>query len=67
MKVIDFGGKANTLLGIPIFPTPVSRDTTYEIAGKNKAASANLKAAVRRAARMATNRLRDNRMPGKRS
>jgi 4-hydroxythreonine-4-phosphate dehydrogenase len=45
-------------LGIPIIRTSVDHGTAFDIAGKNIADAANMKAAIRMAATMAHHRLR---------
>ncbi len=56
MKLIDFERTVNTSLGIPIIRTSVDHGTAFDIAGQNKADAENMKAAMRMAATMATNR-----------
>jgi 4-hydroxythreonine-4-phosphate dehydrogenase len=44
-------------LGIPIIRTSVDHGTAFDIAGKNLASEANMKAAIRMAVTMAQHRL----------
>ncbi len=57
MKLIDFAGTVNVSLGTPILRTSVDHGTAFDIAGRNLADAANMKAAMRLAVRMATGRL----------
>lgn len=57
MKLIDFERTVNISLGIPIIRTSVDHGTAFDIAGQNKADAENMKAAMRMAAKMATNRM----------
>jgi 4-hydroxythreonine-4-phosphate dehydrogenase len=57
MKLIDFEGGVNVSLGLPIIRTSVDHGTAFDIAGRNQADSANMKAAMRLAARMAEGKL----------
>jgi 4-phospho-D-threonate 3-dehydrogenase / 4-phospho-D-erythronate 3-dehydrogenase len=54
MKLLDFEGTVNVSLGIPIIRTSVDHGTAFDIAGKNRADAANMKAALLMAARMAS-------------
>lgn len=54
MKLLDFEGTVNISLGLPVIRTSVDHGTAYDIAGKNKADPRSLKAAIRRAAAMAS-------------
>lgn len=56
MKLLDFEATVNTSLGIPIIRTSVDHGTAFDIAGKNIASEANMKAAIRMAVTMAQNR-----------
>ncbi len=56
MKLIDFEQTVNTSLGIPIIRTSVDHGTAFDIAGKNQANAANMKAAMKMARTMAANR-----------
>jgi 4-hydroxythreonine-4-phosphate dehydrogenase len=58
MKLLDFEATVNTSLGIPIIRTSVDHGTAFDIAGKNIASEANMKAAIRMAVTMAHHRLR---------
>jgi 4-hydroxythreonine-4-phosphate dehydrogenase len=57
MKLIDFEGTVNVSLGMPILRTSVDHGTAFDIAGRNVANPANMKAAMRLAVRMADGRL----------
>ena len=57
MKLLDFEATVNTSLGIPIIRTSVDHGTAFDIAGKNLASDANMKAAIRMAVTMAHHRL----------
>ena len=57
MKLIDFEATVNVSLGIPILRTSVDHGTAFDIAGRNQADPANMKAAMRLAARMAAGKL----------
>ncbi len=57
MKLLDFEETVNTSLGIPIIRTSVDHGTAFDIAGKNLANEANMKAAIRMAVTMAHYRL----------
>ena len=57
MKLLDFEATVNMSLGIPILRTSVDHGTAFDIAGKNIAGSANMKAAIRMAVTMARHRL----------
>lgn len=52
-KLVDFEGTVNVSLGLPIVRTSVDHGTAFDIAGKNVANPASMKAALRLAARMA--------------
>jgi 4-hydroxythreonine-4-phosphate dehydrogenase len=56
MKLIDFEGGVNVSLGLPIIRTSVDHGTAFDIAGRNQADAANMKAAMRLAVRMAEGR-----------
>jgi 4-hydroxythreonine-4-phosphate dehydrogenase len=58
MKLLDFDDTVNVSIGIPIVRTSVDHGTAFDIAGKNLASAKNMKAAMRLAAAMASNRLR---------
>jgi 4-hydroxythreonine-4-phosphate dehydrogenase len=58
MKLLDFEATVNMSLGIPILRTSVDHGTAFDIAGKNLASAANMKAAIRMAATMAMHRMR---------
>jgi 4-hydroxy-L-threonine phosphate dehydrogenase PdxA len=53
MKLIDFEGTVNVSLGMPILRTSVDHGTAFDIAGRNLAGAANMKAAMRLAVKMA--------------
>jgi 4-phospho-D-threonate 3-dehydrogenase / 4-phospho-D-erythronate 3-dehydrogenase len=57
MKLLDFEATVNMSLGIPILRTSVDHGTAFDIAGKNIAGAANMKAAIRMAVTMARHRL----------
>jgi len=57
MKLIDFEGGVNVSLGLPIIRTSVDHGTAFDIAGRNQAGAANMKAAMRLAVRMAEGKL----------
>lgn len=57
MKLLDFEATVNMSLGIPILRTSVDHGTAFDIAGKNIAGAANMKAAIRMAVAMARHRL----------
>jgi len=61
MKLIDFEGTVNISIGIPIIRTSVDHGTAFDIAGQNKVDARSMKQAMRMAARMAANRLRQAR------
>jgi 4-hydroxythreonine-4-phosphate dehydrogenase len=56
MKLLDFDDTVNVSIGIPIVRTSVDHGTAFDIAGKNLANPKNMKAAIRLAVAMATNR-----------
>jgi 4-hydroxythreonine-4-phosphate dehydrogenase len=56
MKLLDFEATVNTSLGIPIIRTSVDHGTAFDIAGRNIAGEANMRAAMSMAVIMATNR-----------
>jgi len=57
MKLLDFEATVNMSLGIPILRTSVDHGTAFDIAGKNIAGEANMKAAIRMAVTMARHRI----------
>jgi len=57
MKLVDFEGTVNVSLGMPILRTSVDHGTAFDIAGRNIADPANMKAAMRLAVRMAAGKL----------
>ncbi len=57
MKLLDFEATVNVSLGIPILRTSVDHGTAFDIAGRNIAGAANMKAAIRMAVTMARHRL----------
>lgn len=57
MKLLDFEATVNTSLGIPIIRTSVDHGTAFDIAGRNLASEANMKAAIRMAVTMAHHRI----------
>ncbi|OEU79520.1 MAG: 4-hydroxythreonine-4-phosphate dehydrogenase PdxA [Desulfobacterales bacterium C00003060] len=56
-KMVHFSDGVNTTLGLPIVRTSVDHGTAYDIAGKGKADSGSLVAAVRMAAQHAISRM----------
>lgn len=56
MKLLDFENTVNVSVGLPIIRTSVDHGTAFEIAGKNVANSANMKAAMRVAIQIARRR-----------
>ncbi len=56
MKLLDFEATVNMSLGIPILRTSVDHGTAFDIAGRNLASEANMKAAIRMAVTMTANR-----------
>ena len=57
MKLLDFEATVNMSLGIPILRTSVDHGTAFDIAGKNIADAANMKAAIRMAVAIARHRI----------
>jgi 4-hydroxythreonine-4-phosphate dehydrogenase len=57
MKLLDFENTVNVSLGLPIIRTSVDHGTAFDIAGKNQADPANMKAAMKLAVVMAANRV----------
>lgn len=57
MKLIDFEKTVNVSIGLPIIRTSADHGTAFDIAGKNQADPTNMKAAMRLAAVMASNRV----------
>jgi 4-phospho-D-threonate 3-dehydrogenase / 4-phospho-D-erythronate 3-dehydrogenase len=57
MKLIDFEGTVNVSLGMPILRTSVDHGTAFDIAGRNLADAANMKAAMKLAVQMAVSRM----------
>jgi 4-hydroxythreonine-4-phosphate dehydrogenase len=53
MKLLDFEATVNVSLGIPVIRTSVDHGTAFDIAGRDCADPANMKAAMRLAVRMA--------------
>lgn len=51
-KLLDFEGTVNVSLGLPIIRTSVDHGTAFDIAGKNLANPASMKAALKLAAQM---------------
>jgi 4-hydroxythreonine-4-phosphate dehydrogenase len=51
-KLLDFEGTVNVSLGLPIVRTSVDHGTAFDIAGKNLASPASMKAALKLAAQM---------------
>jgi 4-hydroxythreonine-4-phosphate dehydrogenase len=60
MKLLDFDRGVNVSIGLPIVRTSVDHGTAFDIAGKNVAEAASMKAALELAARMAGNRMRNS-------
>ena len=59
LKLLHFSDAVNVTLGLPIIRTSVDHGTAYDIAGKGTADPSSLKAAIRMAAMMARNRMRN--------
>ncbi len=57
IKLLDFEHTINVSIGIPIIRTSVDHGTAFDIAGKGIADAGSMKAAMRLAARMGSNRL----------
>jgi 4-hydroxythreonine-4-phosphate dehydrogenase len=57
MKLIDFEQTVNISLGIPVIRTSVDHGTAFDIAGKNKADSRNMIAALTMGATMAVRKM----------
>ncbi len=57
MKLIDFEHTVNVSLGLPIIRTSVDHGTAFDIVGKNIADCESMKAALRLAAALSTNRM----------
>ncbi len=58
LKTLDFAGGVNATLGLPIVRTSPDHGTAFDIAGQDKANPSSLLAALRLAARIATQRKR---------
>ena len=56
LKMRHFEDGINITLGLPIIRTSVDHGTAYDLAGKGKASTASMKAAIRQAARLASTR-----------
>jgi 4-hydroxythreonine-4-phosphate dehydrogenase len=56
IKLLHFGEAVNVTLGLPIVRTSVDHGTAYDLAGTGTAGEGSLKAALRLAASMASNR-----------
>lgn len=56
LKLLHFSDAVNVTLGLPIIRTSVDHGTAYEIAGKGVADPSSLKAAIKTAITMASNR-----------
>ncbi|MCC6389211.1 MAG: 4-hydroxythreonine-4-phosphate dehydrogenase PdxA [Bryobacterales bacterium] len=57
IKLLDFEHTINVSIGIPIIRTSVDHGTAFDIAGRGIADAGSMKAAMRLAARMGSNRL----------
>jgi 4-phospho-D-threonate 3-dehydrogenase / 4-phospho-D-erythronate 3-dehydrogenase len=57
---MDFENTVNVSLGLPIIRTSVDHGTALDIAGKNCADAANMKAALRLAVSMAQRRIQEH-------
>lgn len=57
VKLLDFERTVNVSLGLPIIRTSVDHGTAFDIAGQDKADPTNMKAALKLAATMASNRV----------
>jgi 4-hydroxythreonine-4-phosphate dehydrogenase len=60
MKLLDFEATVNTSLGIPIIRASVDHGTAFDIAGKNIASDENMRAAMKLAVTMASQRILQN-------
>jgi 4-hydroxythreonine-4-phosphate dehydrogenase len=58
LKTLDFAGGVNVTLGLPIVRTSPDHGTAFDIAGQDKADPSSLLAALRLAARIASQRKR---------
>lgn len=56
VKCLSFGASVNVTLGLPIIRTSVDHGTAYDIAGKNMADASSMKAAIKLAAELVSNR-----------
>ena len=59
LKLLNFFGGVTLTLGLPFVRTSVDHGTAYEIAGKNKADSSSMRAAILLAARACTKNLKE--------
>lgn len=55
VKCLAFGESVNVTLGLPLIRTSVDHGTAFNIAGQNVAESSSMKAAIKLAAKLATN------------
>lgn len=63
LKMDGFMEAVNVTLGLPIIRTSVDHGTAYDLAGQGKAEPASLVAALRMAARIASNRAKNTKKP----
>jgi 4-hydroxythreonine-4-phosphate dehydrogenase len=57
VKCLSFGASVNVTLGLPVIRTSVDHGTAYDIAGKNMADASSMKAAIKLAAQLASDRV----------
>jgi len=57
VKSLSFGASVNVTLGLPLIRTSVDHGTAFDIAGKGIAEESSMKASIRLAAELVTNRL----------
>jgi 4-hydroxythreonine-4-phosphate dehydrogenase len=55
VKCLSFGASVNVTLGLPLIRTSVDHGTAFDIAGKNAADASSMKAAIKLAAKLASN------------
>ncbi|MBI2892800.1 MAG: 4-hydroxythreonine-4-phosphate dehydrogenase PdxA [Deltaproteobacteria bacterium] len=56
VKLLDFGRSVNLTLGLPFLRTSVDHGVAYDIAGKNRADPTSMRAAIRLAAKISSER-----------
>ncbi len=59
VKCLSFGAAVNVTLGLPVVRTSVDHGTAFDIAGKNMADAASMKAAIKLAAKLAVGQQTD--------